>query len=224
MRVFCIGDSLSLPRKGCDYNDTWYAKIKKAFPSYEFLCDFKGGRLAEDTFHTWRAYYQFSYPDIVIIQEGVCDSSPRYINENIYYWKFLISFFERIKWSGIFWRIIKLRKRRVDCTYTKPSVFYNIYDEMLKSMIDLGVKKIVIVKIGHGAPSVVMKSNSFNNNVDRYNQIFDNLRDKYEDNIITIDPLNIVMDDMFVDGYHCNSRGMKAVYEELNKFFENHNE
>lgn len=220
MRVFCIGDSLSLPRKGCCYNETWFFKLRSAYPSFEFVSDFKGGRLVEDALHIWSAYYQYCYPDIVIIQEGVCDSSPRYINENKFYWKFLVSFCESVKLSRIFWGIVKLRKRSKKCTYTQPARFYNIFDEMIKSMVDLGVKIIIIIKIGHGAPSIVEKSKFFNYNVDYYNRLFDELREKYKDYVVLIDPLNSVEDDMFVDGYHCNSHGMNAVYTRLSSIFE----
>ena len=75
---------------------------------------------------------------------------------------------------------------------------------------------MVIIKIGHGAPSVVGKSSFFNSNVDAYNRVFDKLKEKYGKKLLIVDPLCNVDEDLFVDGYHCNHKGMEIVFNQLN--------
>ena len=219
MRVLCIGDSLPLPREGCDYTDTWFARLKKAYPSVEFINDFKGGMTTMELLHSWN-YMRHTNPDVVIIQEGICDCAPRYVNDNSLFWKVVITVVEKLRIANLFWKIIKTRKRRATCTYTSKSAFYNNYDQLLRKIYEIGVKFIIIIKIGHGASSIVLKSESFNKNVDLYNVIFDKLKIKYKDKLILADPLKQVDDSLFVDGYHCNRAGMNLVFLELTTILE----
>lgn len=216
MRILCFGDSLALPREGCLYSDTWIAKLKEVFLKDDFICDFKGGMLISNLFHSWHQYYKQVFADVVILQEGVCDCAPRYVNDNKLFWKVIISFCEKTRMSKLFWKMVKLRPRRPSCTHTSISSFANKYEELICSMYEEGVKYVVIIKIGHGAPSVVRKSIHFNTNVDAYNNVFVQLKDKFKERLILVDPLNQVEDDMFVDGYHCNAKGMHAVFCDLN--------
>ena len=49
----------------------------------------------------------------------------------------------------------------------------------------------------------------------KYNNIINKIAVEKKDHIITIDPLHNVHEDLFVDGYHCNSNGMEKVYHDL---------
>ena len=214
MRIVCFGDSLALPREGCHYTDTWIAKLKTTFPSIDFICNFSGGMLVHDLFKYWN-YMQFAGADIAIIQEGICDCAPRYIDEDNLFWKFIIKVAQKTRTIDVFWRIVKHGSRKPSCTCTPKKEFEKIIQEIISSMYMVGVRYVIVIKIGHGAPSIVKKSNFFNSNVDDYNSVFDHMKDKYNDKLIVIDPLNKVDEDMFIDGYHCNARGMDRVYNEL---------
>lgn len=216
----CFGDSLALPREGCCYSDTWIAKLKKDYPSVDFLCNFKGGMLVCDLLESWD-YMRYAEADIVVIQEGICDCAPRYINDQKLIWKVLLLLSDKIMVSGLLWRILKLKTRRSTCTYTPKHLFADKYNIMLSDIYRNNVKKVIIIKIGHGAQSVICKSQYFNSNVDAYNQVFDNLKKIYGDKLLLVDPLNQVDEDMFVDGYHCNAKGMGFVYRDLTEVLKN---
>ncbi len=216
MIILSFGDSLALPRGGCAYTDTWIAKLKSTFPTVDFICNHIGGMLINDLERCWD-YMQFVGADIVIIQEGICDCAPRYLNDEKLFWKVVIKILQKIRLSSIFWKIVKLKSRNPSCTLTSKCEFEDKYDNILNKMFEKGVKHVVIIKIGHGAPSVTRKSAYFNSNVDKYNSIFDHLIKKYGERLILIDPLNQVDEGLFVDGYHCNAKGMDVVYNELYK-------
>lgn len=214
MRVVCFGDSLALPREGCMYSDTWIAKLKSTFPNVDFICNFSGGMLVYDLERYW-SYMRYAKADYAIIQEGICDCAPRYLNDETLFWKVVIKIIQKIRLTSMFWKIVKLGSRNPSCTLTTKNVFENKYNMLLEKMLRGGVKCVIIIKIGHGASSVIQKSVYFNSNVDEYNGIFDKLKEKYKERLILINPLSIVSEDMFVDGYHCNAKGMDVVYKEL---------
>lgn len=216
MRILCFGDSLALPREGCLYQETWIAKMKATYPTVDFICYLRGGMLVHDMINYWK-YMQYADADLAIIQEGICDCAPRYINEKSLFWKIIIKIAQKTRTSKMFWWFIKRGSRKTSCTCTSIQVFANKYNEMLKNMYLSGLKKVIIVKIGHGATSVIKKSMHFNTNVDAYNQVFDQLKKEYGEKLILVDPLCNVDEDMFVDGYHCNAKGMGLVYNQLNK-------
>ena len=79
-----------------------------------------------------------------------------------------------------------------------------------------GSKSVIAIKIGHSNEAIVEKSSKyFNSNVDRYNSIIDKVADEVKRNIYVVAPLDVVEDDMFVDGYHCSGKGMQKVYEAI---------
>ena len=41
MKILCIGDSLALPGHGNIYEDTWFFKLKKQFPNFDFVSFFQ---------------------------------------------------------------------------------------------------------------------------------------------------------------------------------------
>lgn len=216
MRVLCIGDSLGLPRKGCPYEKTWFFKLAKKYPNIEFIDYFKRGLVLTETVNLYNMYYTDYKPDIVIIQTGICDCAPRYLNSNKLFWKLLLNLLGHLGLESYFWKIIKfIFSRRENCVYTKVDVFSLLYRKLIEKFIANGVKKIIVVKIGHVAESVAANNCYFNSNVDKYNNIINEIALEKKDHIIIIDPLHNVHEDLFVDGYHCNSNGMEKVYHDL---------
>lgn len=219
IKILCIGDSLSLPRQGCCYEDTWVAKLKAKYSTVDFVCNFKGGMLIEDALHYWSNYYQNSRFEIAIIQEGICDCSPRYINDKRLVWKIIIGACKKLKLTKAFWSFVKKRPRSVNCVYTSPSLFAFQYESMVRSMLET-IRYIIIVKIGHGTEAVVARSTHFNDNVNQYNSILDDIQKKYSDRVIVVDPLAMVDDSLFVDGYHCNREGMNNVFLSIDRMLK----
>ena len=216
MRVLCVGDSLGLPRKGCPYEKTWFFKLAKKYPNIEFVDYFKRGLVLTETVNLYNMYYTDYKPDIFIIQTGICDCAPRYLNSNKLFWKLLLNLLGHLGFESYFWKIIKfIFSRRENCVYTKVDVFSQLYRNLIEKFIANGVKKIIVVKIGHAAESVAANNCYFNSNVDKYNNIINKIAVEKKDHIITIDPLHNVHEDLFVDGYHCNSNGMEKVYHDL---------
>ena len=147
MRVLCVGDSLGLPRKGCPYEKTWFFKLAKKYPNIEFVDYFKRGLVLTETVNLYNMYYTDYKPDIVIIQTGICDCAPRYLNSNKLFWKLLLNLLGHLGFESYFWKIIKfIFSRRENCVYTKVDVFSQLYRNLIEKFIANGVKKIIVQK------------------------------------------------------------------------------
>ncbi len=219
MKILCIGDSLGLPRKGCDYEETWLALLRQHYPEHSFYAFFAGDRLIDSALHDFNQYYQYFKPDVVILQQGICDCAPRYFDGHNILLRILRKLFYIIGIENMFWRIVKCHKRRADCVHTRPEVFTETYTQLVDRIIANGGKYVILIKIGHGAKSVIASSPYFNQNVDRFNTLIDGIASKYNQ-VYVVDPLNNIKEEWFVDGYHCGPLGMQKVSESLVSVFD----
>lgn len=221
MKILCIGDSLGMPRPGVSYEETWFYRLSKAFPQHVFVSEFRRAMLINEAVSLFDSYYTFYKPDIIIIQTGICDCSPRTFNTNSTIGRRILKLCSILGVSNIFWAFIKQRERKTYRVYTKLKDFRLLYETLINKLFGGGVKKIIVVKIGHGASSLLVKSKAFNDNVDLYNKTIEEVCRHYRGQILVSNPLNDVTDDIFVDGYHCNSKGMDLVYRSLEPLIRN---
>lgn len=215
MRILCIGDSLGMPRPGVSYEDTWFYKLSKAFPQHVFVSEYRRAMLINEAVDLFDSYYVYYKPDVVIIQTGICDCSPRTINTNSSQGRILMKICKLLHITKLFWKIVKQRDRKASRVYTKLEEFGSLYETLINKFLSVGVKKIIVVKFGHGSPAVLTKSKFFNQNVDLYNNALDDMCVRFPDTVLVANPLDIVTEDMFIDGYHCNGKGMSQVYSLL---------
>lgn len=214
MRVLCIGDSLGMPREGCPEEYVWISLLNQQFSGSTFIGEFKRARLVKDALACYRQLYRNYNADIVILQLGIVDCSPRYVNTQSYIIRVIFYFFNKLGKADLYWRIVKSRPRRPNCVYTSPSKFRKEYTCLINEIINDG-GNVIVVKIGHGGESVSKSSKYFNSNVDRYNEILENIVAQNKGRVCSVNPLDNVHDEDFVDGYHCNENGMMKVYKAL---------
>lgn len=222
MRILCIGDSLGLPREGCEYENTWFYKLQKRYADVEFVDMFERSLLIKKACDNFDSYYSFYSSEVVIIQTGVCDCAPRYFNEKKATARIARSVLSRIGLSNFFWKVVKRKGRKPDCVYTPLTSFSIGFNTLLEKFLENGVKKIIVIKIGHAAESVLKRNPYFNSNVDIYNNEIEKICRAH--NVVVIHPLHKVDDRLFVDGYHCNAQGMDIVFtsltEEIEKYYD----
>ena len=225
MRILCIADSLALPREGCPYESTWFFKLKEAYPQHEFIHYFKRGLLIKEALEQFDLYYKYYEPDIVVLQTGVCDCAPRYINDKRSIWKLLIKICISLGCESLFWKIVKLRGRSENCVYTKFEFFTQAYDTLIKNFVqeNIGVNKIYAILIGKSTETIIKKNHLFNENVNRYNNAIISIAERYKEKVEVLSPLGIPTDDIFTDGYHCNEKGMTRVFKELKEKIDSFN-
>ena len=214
MKILCIGDSLGLPREGCSVEETWPSLLRKNYPQHTIIEEFQRERLIDNAVKNYNNKFKQYGADIIILQLGICDCAPRHINKTSFVNRLIRKSFSILGLSDLYWKKVKSRPRRPNCVHTKPKRFTNLYNQLVSGAVNDGAT-VIIIEIGHGGASVLMSSPFFNSNVDAYNCILKTISKNHNEKVYIVDPLNEVDDGLFVDGYHCNGKGMRKVYDEL---------
>lgn len=224
MKVLCIGDSLCLPRDGVKYEQTWIYKLKRRYASLDFICLFQRmlttnclkeqGNLTKGDLST---YYN---PDFVILQLGICDCAPRYINDQKPFIKGFLQFMSLIGMNTFFWKVIKtIRKRKPECVYVKPQVFRKNLLNYINILENINTKCCIIIKICTPSRSVQIKSPYLLQNVCEYNAIIDEIQENFPDFVKVVNPLHNGDEMLYVDGYHTNEAGAELVFNSISEVF-----
>lgn len=218
-KVLCIGASISLPRENVPYEDTWYYMLSEKWKNKCcFIHYFTRALLMPQIEMQYDSYYKYYDADYVIWQSGLTDSAPRIINERAPGWRIIINIVNRLGWKKYFWKLIKLFfKRDPKCVNTSYETFCKSAERVVDAFVAKGVKKIIIIKIGQVGESVQRKSPHWQSNIQLYNTCYENLKNKYPDNIILIDPLKEATEKIYVDGMHTNREGAIMVFKEVDK-------
>lgn len=218
-RVLCISDSVALPRPGVSYEDTWIARLGDNLPEFDFIPIFRRSATT-DILAGWDygEFLLFYKPEQVIIQLGICDSSPRYIRTTALSYKLLECLPNTLK--TIFWttykKFIKRSAKRTDVSLERFSQNIRSY---LDKCIEANVKRVVIIKIATPAPTMISSNPLVVENVNLYNSIYDQMDREY-DFVEVINPLSMSDDSNYVDGYHPCYKGNSLVSTALLELYK----
>ena len=118
---------------------------------------------------------------------------------------------------NLFWLTIKKIFERNDPgrAYISVNEFRKNYIAFTEKLINIGVKKIIYIKISPCRQSVVRKSPLLNDNVAKYNKVFDEIKNKYPKQVEVIFPLENATDLDYTDGMHANAKGHTKFFNEI---------
>ncbi len=224
LKVFCIGDSLALPGHLNKYEDTWYYKLKKYCPEYDFNSFFKrqlttdvlvtmgGGERGIDKWPKGADCFEAYMPDIVIIQLGIVDCAPRLMNT-----------FDRAVMKIIpdllkktYIQLIKFfRKRRIENTIVPIEQFKKNLITYL-NRTNKSKSRVIFISISVPNSSFLVKNPDIIINVNKYNKILYQLAEEY-DNVLITPVLNedVYGNTIYEDGYHPNQFGHDIIFNHL---------
>jgi len=222
IKVLCIGDSLALPGHGNRFEDTWFYKLQNNFPSFYFASYFKratttlvlvseGG--GDGKSPAGSDCLEFYMPDIIIIQLGIVDCSPRYLKRSSIIYKIV----ERLplKLKSFTYKVIKkISRRSLKKADITPEQFHHNLKVYLNRCKNNNVKKIIFIAICTPDENVKQKSPDLIHAVELYNKIINEISSEYSFSSV-INPLNSGEIDLYDDGYHPNSKGNNLVYVKL---------
>lgn len=225
MTILCVADSTALPRSRVHYADTWISLLKKKYPKYDFICNFQRAAtsrilvesgLTEDGIRGADTL-EFYSPQIVILQLGIVDCSPRYLTHNSILFKVVKTSPQCIQ--NIFWKIWKtIKKRSIKKADVLPLQFLKNIDSYLKRCVHNKVSNVIIIKIATPSQSIVKNNPLFLEATKHYNGIYDKLIENYPF-ITVVDPLKKGEEFYYVDGYHPAKSGHELIFEELDRKF-----
>lgn len=217
MKIIFVGDSMGLPREGCEYEDTYFYKFQKEYKEIDCISFFKRAMTSDGLYELYESYIRHYNPDIVISHSGLTDCAPRLINDRKYFWRGLIYVSKRLGRLNLFWLIIKKIFERNDPkrAYISVNEFRKNYIAFTETLINIGVKKIVYIKISPCGQNVVRKSPLLNDNVAKYNKVFDEIKNKFPKQVEVIFPLENATDLDYIDGMHANAKGHARFFNEI---------
>ena len=96
MKIIFVGDSMGLPREGCEYEDTYFYKFQKEYKEIDCISFFKRAMTSDGLYELYESYIRHYNPDIVISHSGLTDCAPRLINDRKYFWRGLIYVSKRL--------------------------------------------------------------------------------------------------------------------------------
>lgn len=198
-------DSVALPRKHDSgmilWKDTYISKIKISYPDYEVINMSFGGASIKDL-RTQVNYYKILNPDIVILQCGIVDASPRAFGRIE---------MEIIKKMRIF-RITKLfvsflRKYRSH-HYASPKEFE---EKLVEFKTALNPKRFLAISIIPACKEYESILPGVTKSINIYNSILK----KHSDDFIILD--QIPREGILNDHHHINAVGQSYIFEQVQR-------
>lgn len=219
-RVLCISDSLGLPRLGVDYSQTWIAMLRTQIQQIDFIgLGRRSGTTDMFSESNYGEYLWYYKPDEIILQLGICDCSPRYMRTTSLMYRLMRKVPRVIQM--VFWHTYKtFVKRSLKRTDVPLSRFKQNLENYLLQCQAAGVSRVICIKIATPGPAMLEANPLVAESVRRYNVVYDMLTQSC-DFIVVIDPLHIGDDKYYVDGYHANALGNRAVANAIIRVLSN---
>lgn len=217
-RILIITDSISIPRPGIPYEDTWIYHFKKEFQECDIIDrPMRGATTARLVTEGGGGadLLEFYNPGIVIIQMGLAEIAPRlfkktgfehYFMHNILPARFIQRYISFIK---------KRRVRRPDCTDIEPAITeYNIRN-FIERCGRCGTK-LVYCKLNRAGDYYLGKSPFVQHNISRFNNMLERLADEYS-HVTLAHPVSDKHDinSLCIDELHVNAGGHMLYYREI---------
>ena len=220
-RVLLIGDSMAMPRNEVTFEQTWIYKLIIHFPDVLFVDKSRRGsttlRLVQEGggykgVQSGADLLEYYKPDLVIIQLGIVDCSPRLVSKHALSTKlinkcpaFVKTFFYRYK--------KKFCVRKPENADISPGQFQNYYETYIKRAKEIN-SKVLGFEIAPVGSAFVEKSPFILESIEKYNAILSNL-EKY-DNFKVISTFSQTnCQELLVDELHSNEKGHDIFFNKL---------
>lgn len=230
MKIIAFSDSLSLPRKEAGefikWEETWPYQLKKLLSKSnqeaEIINAGKRARTVESLIGPdFHECIQLLEPDVVILQMGIVDATPRIVSRK-----------EKIIMNSTFFPkkirdyIIRNRKKnKAEITnrdplkkvYTKPSLFISCLELFNQRISGLELKVVIIpILANHRIKSI--HSPRFVENIELYNQLLHSFAKKHKHLWLSLRDDWYSKDVYYCkDGYHLNALGNRLLAEQISK-------
>lgn len=217
-KIMIITDSVSMPRAGIPYEETWIYMLKKTMHNYDVMDRSARGSTSNrlvteggggtDLLETYM-------PRAVIMQLGITDCAPRlfrkggaekYLLNKIIPKKLVPAYIDYVK---------RKRGRNPDFTDVSPEQYRFNLDNFAARTSAIKAN-LFIIKILKPSELYISRSPGIIKNTDMYNRIAEDVAGCY-DNVFTIDPAENIdkTDWICIDELHINSRGHEIYYNKI---------
>ncbi len=223
-KVLIITDSVSMPRPGIKYEETWIHLLKKEYPELDIIDRPARGATSRrlvteggggvDLLETYM-------PGTVIIQLGLAEAAPRLFRKEgfeFFFMNKILSPAMRAKYINF---IKKRRPRKPELSDVSPEEFRSNLKRYFERCARTNTK-ILYIKLLKASDLYLSKSPLIQECIDRYNSIIDELTTEYS-NVTAISPVknSIDVNRLCLDELHITPEGNKIYFKEVDKYFRN---
>ncbi|MBN8704512.1 MAG: SGNH/GDSL hydrolase family protein [Bacteroidetes bacterium] len=212
MKILIITDSLGLPRdfpEKLNYNETWVYLLSNHFEVHQL--SFGGATI--DVLFSQLGYLKLFNPDLVFIQSGIVDCTPRALSK---FENKLINRFSILKW--LFNKLLKkdilfkLRKYR-NLKYTLPFIFSGYVNKFNAEFKN----KLFWIEIIPPTDFYENKIPGIKKNVIYFNELISNV---VGNNFVSTNDFST--DELMSDHIHLNTQGNFKLFERIKTIVVNH--
>lgn len=217
-RILIITDSISIPRPGIPYEDTWIYHFKNEFTNCDIIDrPMRGGTTSRLVTEGGGGadLLEFYMPDIVIIQMGYAECAPRLFRKTGFEHFFMHRILPRQYLKRYISFVKKRRTRRPDCTDIEPSVT----DSNIRNFIErckIHGSTLIYLKIHRASDYYLSKSPFIQQNVDTYNRMLEEYAAEYG-HVKLVEPISkdYNINQLCIDELHVNAEGHMLYYREI---------
>lgn len=222
-KILIVADSMAMPRGEVKYENTWIYKLQQYLESDYIIIDkTKRASTSERLVEEGGGYKNIKEgadllehyePNIVIIQIGITDCSPRYLNKNKLFTK-ILNRSPQIIQNTIYSFLKKYSSRKPKYSDVSPDKFRENLETYIQRAFLLNTT-IIALSISPVTSLFQQKSPHINNNINHYNALMKDLENRHE-NFKVISPLaNLNFNEIAVDELHYNEVGHHIIFETL---------
>ena len=197
-KVLILTDSVALPRKPMNWEDTYCFKLKAKFKEIEFIQVSIGGASIIDLRNQLN-YYYFLELDTVILQCGIVDAAPRAFSRTE------LEIIKKLHIYRFTKKLVKPFRKYRAIHYAKPNLFRKLLKEMVNK---LDARRFYSIGIIPASQEYENKLPNIKKYIDIYNEIL-----KSESSYIDIK--NIPKQAILSDHHHINELGHNYIFENL---------
>jgi len=222
-KVLIITDSISLPRPGIKYEETWIYLLKQEFPELDIMVNSEKGSMTSRLVNEGGGgidLLELYEPHLVIVQMGITECAPRLFKkhgfEHFFLTKILLA---RLRSSYIDF-VRKRRIRNPEIPYIRPEQFKANLTNYIERAHKAGTR-IIILSIFKPNNLFASKSPSIGRNIQLYNDIYRELAGRYP-HVRYLDPIgtDVDMNAITIDELHINQEGNKMVFAAVRPLVE----
>jgi len=217
-KIIIITDSVSMPRHGLPYEETWIHMLKREFPAYDIMDRSARGSTSTRlvTEGGGGADLLESYmPDLVILQIGMAEAAPRLFDKRGLEFA-IVSRYMPPRLRQRYIEFVKRRRvRSPEITDVTPEQFRINIAAFFERARKISAR-IILIPILPTTDDYARKSPHAPKNVERYNAIYRETAALF-DNVTIVDPFRpgIDINDISIDELHINHEGSKLIFNAL---------
>ncbi|QEC78076.1 SGNH/GDSL hydrolase family protein [Mucilaginibacter ginsenosidivorax] len=222
-KILIIADSNGMPRNEITYEETWVYKLITSLPALHFIDRSRRASTVErliteggDVVNVKQGADLLEYynPDVVILQLGIVDCSPRYVNNRNVFVKILNQMPNKVQ--SFFYRFIKkYTTRNPNYAFVRADKFKKILEQFILRAAAISTK-VLAITIAPVTEEFVRKSPHIRKSIASYNNIYKELSSKFPGFFI-VDPFDESVDIEFIalDEFHVNNEGHSLIYNNV---------